>query len=258
LLGKGFKYEVLTWVGIVGGALTLFTTLSVTLEVARWAAVLVSRWKEWTHEFWLSALGWLGVHLPPEWTPALSFLLFWSLLAVNQAVKFISTSKLQTSEEKYRSKSFDFPSWRLFACVASMFILPFLFVVITPMTPLGELYRGEERVGQLGQIIVLVGFMICLVVPVLAFARLRLHAAVATCLMVIFLRIIIYKPNHSFIVVLTIEILFPILLVILLSIAPAKAVARRLIFLALGLLLLIALNELSKLGLDLSAPKLTG
>ena len=45
---------------------------------------------------------------------------------------------------------------------------------------------------------------------------------------------------------------------ILLSIAPAKALSRRLIFLALGLLLLIALNELSKLGLDVTAPKLQG
>jgi len=43
-----------------------------------------------------------------------------------------------------------------------------------------------------------------------------------------------------------------------LSVAPAKAVSRRLIFLALGLLLLIALNELSKLGLVLTAPKLQG
>jgi hypothetical protein len=43
---------------------------------------------------------------------------------------------------------------------------------------------------------------------------------------------------------------------ILLSVAPAKAISRRLIFLALGLLLLIALNELSKLGLDVTAPKL--
>jgi hypothetical protein len=45
---------------------------------------------------------------------------------------------------------------------------------------------------------------------------------------------------------------------ILLSVAPAKAVSRRLIFLALGLILLIALNELSKLGLDVTAPKLQG
>jgi ABC-type uncharacterized transport system permease subunit len=49
-----------------------------------------------------------------------------------------------------------------------------------------------------------------------------------------------------------------VLPLILLSVAPAKAVSRRLIFLALGLLLLIALNELSKLGLDLTAPKLQG
>jgi hypothetical protein len=49
-----------------------------------------------------------------------------------------------------------------------------------------------------------------------------------------------------------------ILPLILLSVAPAKAVSRRLIFLALGLLLLIALNELSKLGLDVTAPKLQG
>ena len=49
-----------------------------------------------------------------------------------------------------------------------------------------------------------------------------------------------------------------VLPLILLSVAPAKAVNRRLIFLALGLLLLIALNELSKLGLDVTAPKLQG
>jgi hypothetical protein len=49
-----------------------------------------------------------------------------------------------------------------------------------------------------------------------------------------------------------------VLPVILLSVAPAKAVSRRLIFLALGLLLLIALNELSKFGFDVTAPKSQG
>jgi hypothetical protein len=46
-----------------------------------------------------------------------------------------------------------------------------------------------------------------------------------------------------------------VLPLILLSVAPAKAVSRRLIFLAIGLILLIALNEVSKLGLDVTAPK---
>src|SRR4029077_20637932 len=49
LLGKGFKYELLTWVGIVGGALTLFGNLDTALKLADWAHVLVENWKEWTH-----------------------------------------------------------------------------------------------------------------------------------------------------------------------------------------------------------------
>jgi glycerol uptake facilitator-like aquaporin len=48
------------------------------------------------------------------------------------------------------------------------------------------------------------------------------------------------------------------LTLILLSVAPARDVGRRLLFLALGLFLLIVLNELSKLGLDVTAPKLQG
>jgi len=39
-----------------------------------------------------------------------------------------------------------------------------------------------------------------------------------------------------------------VLPLIVLSVAPAKAVSRRVLFLAIGLLLLIALNELSKLA----------
>src|SRR5262245_15726385 len=44
LLTKGFRYELLTWVGIVGGAITLFTTLSGVLKLADWARVLVQHW----------------------------------------------------------------------------------------------------------------------------------------------------------------------------------------------------------------------
>jgi hypothetical protein len=86
LLTKGAKYELLTWFGIVGGALTLFTNLSAVLKLANWARLVVQHWKEWTHAFWLWAFSWLGIHLPPEWTPILSFLLFCSLLTIKQAL----------------------------------------------------------------------------------------------------------------------------------------------------------------------------
>jgi hypothetical protein len=87
LLTKVFSSEILTWFGRVGGALTLFGSLDAVLKLADWARLLVQNWKEWTHGFWLWAFRWLGIHLPPEWTLVLSFLLFGSLLTIGQAVR---------------------------------------------------------------------------------------------------------------------------------------------------------------------------
>src|SRR5262249_13953251 len=253
LLTKGFKYEVLTWVGIVGGALTLFTNLGAVLKLADWARVLVQHWKEWTHAFWVWAFGWLGIHLPPEWTPVLSFLLFGSLLTIGQAIKFSNTIKNQPTKDKYQGKSFKLISWRTLLSVLCMFVLVILFILWGPDAP--GLYSST----------VALAFMIS---PVVLFARHRLHAAISASLMLTFFTIITsiplrgqpeyIEPSEIIVLVFITAGLVFILPVILLSVAPAKAVSRRLIFLALGLLLLIALNELSKLGLDLTAPKIQG
>ena len=106
LLTKGFRYELLTWFGIVGGALTLFGNLGSVLKLADWARVLVQHWKEWTHAFWVWAFGWLGIHLPPEWTPVLSFLLFGSLLTIGQAIKFNRTIKNQSTGDNIKVNHF--------------------------------------------------------------------------------------------------------------------------------------------------------
>src|SRR5262249_57166434 len=67
LLARGAKYEVLTWWGIIGGAVTLFSAYSAARTLAPWARKLVDHWKEWAHAFSGWAFGWLGIHLPPEW-----------------------------------------------------------------------------------------------------------------------------------------------------------------------------------------------
>jgi hypothetical protein len=111
-LTKGFKWELLSWWGIIGGALTLFTALSATIKLADWARVLVQHWKEWTHAFWVWAFGWLGLRLPPGWTPVLTFLLFWSLLTIGQAIKFSNIPILHSIADKYRSQSGRLISWQ--------------------------------------------------------------------------------------------------------------------------------------------------
>ena len=250
LLTKGFKYEVLTWLGIIGGALTLFTNIGATLQLARWARLLVQGWREWTHAFWLWAI---GLHMPPELTAILSFLLFWSLLTIGQAVKFHSTIKKQTIVDEYQGKSFQLISWRALFCIVLILVSTAFWL------PWGYYIVADLAVTILPPVIVLspiAMFTVPQVIILVLCARYKLHAAVAACLMAVFLTIITLN-SLTYVT----PVMFPIISippVILLSVAPAKAVSRRLIFLALGLLLLIALNELSKLGLDVTAPKLQG
>ena len=103
-----------------------------------------------------------------------------------------------------------------------------------------------------------------LIVPqviIVLFARHRLHAGISVFLLFIFAGTLVIVPGSEhpdFKVAVGFWLTACVLPVILLSAAPDKAVSRRLIFLALGLLLLIGLNELSKLGLDLTAPKVQG
>ena len=252
LLTKGFKYELLTWVGIVGGALTLFTNLGAVLKLADWARLLVQGWKEWTHTFWVWAFGWLGIHLGPGWTPVLSFLSFGSLLAIGQAIKF----NTQPIADKDQGNSFRLISWRTLLTVIAMFVMYELIDLWAD-----RYYSGDfDYYSALGVIAVTIS-------PIVLCARHRLHAAISVGLILTFFIILAFDPLRELgrpgnpdldvvgAITLVLICIFPL---ILLSVAPAKAVSRRLIFLAIGLLLLIALNELSKLGLDVTAPKLSG
>jgi hypothetical protein len=277
LLTRGFKYELLTWFGIVGGALTLFTNLGSVLKLADWVALLVHNWKGWTHTFWLWTFGWVGIHLPPGWPPILSFLSFWSLLAIGQAVKFTRAIKDQPGMDKYQGRSFRLLSWWPVLClVLTLIFVPIVAWILEAMWPLYYWFLDLlEHIGhdewQFNR-----PFRLIVVAPVFAwvlsifFAPLaiagiicarqhRLHAVVAVLLLAIFWDIITFDILvNSFHLTLIAAGMLWVLSVLLLSVAPAKAVSRRLIFLALGLLLLIALNELSTLGLDVTAPKLQG
>ncbi len=283
LLGKGFKYEVLTWVGIVGGALTLFTNLGAVLKLADWARILVEHWREWTHAFWVWVFGWLGIHLPPQWAPVLSFLLFGSLLTIGQAFQFNRMIKNQSIDEKRKSyDSVENPlvrltrgssqlSWglgRRVLMILGFMLLPISLALLSiasnnlltrlalRILPSSILETGMPYLERYGFVPLIILFMLISI-------RYELHAVLATCLMIIFWMIIttsqfIAIPSSNGFVSLTAVAMIAILPQILLSFAPARAISRRFIFMALGLILLIALNELSKLGLDLTAPKLQG
>ena len=248
LLTNMVKYEVLTWVGIVGGAVTLFGNLDTVLKLADWARVLVEHWKEWTHAFWVWAFGWLGIHLPPEWTPVLSFLLFGSFLTVGQALSFFMTSQPIVDKDRLRS----FYGQR----VSVYFVWMTLFIIAVSSFA----FKGPFE----NRLMFLVVFCIGPAVILVLCTKHKLYAALSMFLFTAFFVIITLNQfpsgfnENSLTVGMTALLLVWLLPPLLFFVAPAKAVARRLIFLALGLLLLIGMNELSKLGLDVTAPKVQG
>ena len=252
LLTKGFKYELLTWFGIVGGALTLFTATSTTLKVADWVRLLVASWKEWTHAFWLWAFGWVGIHLSPDWSLVLSYLSFGSLLTIGQAVKSLNTPINQSNPDKYYDRSFRLASRRTWFCLGLIALAYVILAnVATRLSPVvgSPVYALVTDVAFLGPQVLIV-----------LFARHKLHAAISVVLLLVFAVTLVIVPtgeesDFPVSVALAWGLTAIVLPVIILSVAPAKAVSRRLIFLAIGLVLLLALNELSKLGLDVTAPK---
>src|SRR5262249_49453873 len=75
-----FKYQVLTWIGIVGIAITLFANLNGVLDLADWSRELVAHWHEWNQMIW----GWVferfKITVPKEFIPTISFIVFTATL----------------------------------------------------------------------------------------------------------------------------------------------------------------------------------
>jgi TIR domain len=69
-----FKYNVLTWIGIVGSAITLFANLSGVLDLADWARELVEHWHEWTQMFWGWVFSLVKMRVPKPFVPIISFI----------------------------------------------------------------------------------------------------------------------------------------------------------------------------------------
>jgi hypothetical protein len=82
LITKNVQFQLLSWIGIIGGAITLFANLHTVLGLADWARVLVQRWHEITTAFWSFLLAWMGFKIPTEIVPLLSFLLFATILVI--------------------------------------------------------------------------------------------------------------------------------------------------------------------------------
>ena len=76
LVIANIRHATLTWIGIVGGAVNLFTNLRGLLDLASWARLLANYWREWIYAIWHRLFELLGIDLPEAWSVLLTFLAF--------------------------------------------------------------------------------------------------------------------------------------------------------------------------------------
>lgn len=92
-----FKYEALTWIGMLGSVISLFVSASVVLKLADGVRELVYNWKDWTQSFWRWLFSWISFKVPLDFVPILTFAAFAVLLVIGVNL----TSKI--AHEEYNS-----------------------------------------------------------------------------------------------------------------------------------------------------------
>jgi TIR domain len=98
------KYQILTWICIVGSAITLFANLNGVLDLADWARELVTHWHYWSQTFWRWSLSWIRIRVPPELVPMLTFMAFTLALSLGTNVVWRSGKGLAVPENTIRAR----------------------------------------------------------------------------------------------------------------------------------------------------------
>jgi len=254
LVTRAVRLQFLTWAGIVGGAITIFSSLRGLINLSDWARWIVTHWHEWTQAFWATALSWIGVHVHPSFVPALSFTVF--------IVMAVAGTVLRTKKPAFP----DGPSpvtpskARVLKSIAGRFGIyviwcaAFLGMVtvanvlgatprnmlellaVFPLVPVAVIIlASRDRPNCLALVTLLTVFWIVLaVVPLFPIARDTSEQEQLT---------LGWAAVFS-------ATLVPIGAIAIDLIAPVKSINQRLLFLATGALLLVALNMISRLGLD--------
>ena len=247
-----FKYQALTWIGIIGSAITVYAGLSAVSDLGYWARQLVDQWHVLTQIFWGWLFGWIGLKVPKELVPALSFTLFAAMLVVGVNLSARAGNRSSTLQIERPTRKFGvgvllfivtyvvglFAMIRIYpvgtrpvtALVLQFFVLPLTF-------PMGYLlYVGKERLWILIDSLLVMFMAACLlIVPLNEFVQ----AGAGTP----------YSVTETLAVGLSCTLLFPILWMAVIIFSPLGQLTRRLVFVVLGVLILVVLGEFSKLNL---------
>src|SRR5262245_19057512 len=99
------RLQLLTWAGIIGGSVTIFSNLRGFFNLADWARWIVTHWHEWTQTFWTAAISWIGIHIHRSFVPLLSFTAFLVMVVTGTILRTASRSFPDGPPKVMRSKT---------------------------------------------------------------------------------------------------------------------------------------------------------
>ena len=241
-----FKYQVLTWVGIVGTSITIFSNLEGILFLSDLAKKVIIHWHEWTQAFWGWVFSLIKVEVEREYVPFISFTVFIVILVVGVNLS-VRTGK--TPGESQNAT----PLWgkfRIFVLGVLLYLggLVLLIFVATAFAP-ANVYAQWALI-----------FIFTICVPTsyqLYFLKERMWFFIASLLFLVMVGCLLVAPivaqdtevGAFLLVDVFFVFVFQIFWMAVMLLSPLQQLTRRLGFAVVGVLTLLLLSEISKLNL---------
>jgi TIR domain len=262
-----FRYHILTWIGIIGTAITLFTTLKDALDLAGWARELVAHWQEWTQVFWGWVFSLFQVKIPREFVPIITFSAFTVVLVagVNISSSIGGQSVRSKNAISVTRRVYIFGGGLLIYLV-TMVIVAYAIDIVLSLIP--DEYTNISLINRME----VLALAIAQVVPIghlLYFLRERSWVLTASLLFLAMSVCLLFVPlffeassdastaaDES---ILSALALLQISWMTVIIFSPLQQLVRRLSFVVLGVITLVALSEISKVNLHqyLQPPKVS-
>ena len=176
---KVLRFQILTWIGIVGGTITLFSSLRSIFDLADWARRVVTHWHDWTSALWSHAFRWLGISISGRLVPLLSFSVFTLMLLIGTRLKIATERKTNQQiklPEDFRRSLPRLMKW----LVAYLICLCILYYVLPKYDPSAQIQLLFTRAALL--IAWITPYMLLII-----FSEDRLQVTITSVLLVIFI-----------------------------------------------------------------------
>ena len=243
---------ILSWGGIVGGAITVFSNLQTLLDLAGWARLLVANWSAWLNVGWSFLFARFNLHLVPSVRSQLTMCAAIIMMAIGS---FLSNRNRSNWSPGIHNIIRPNVGIAVAIFVTHAWFFSYYIAQVDAQTLPAWFWRYHSlALYGIYAIALLVGLLHWPMLPAiiataggLLFSEAFQSAAGA----------LQPDPQAEESVSVAIGTACSVIAgLIVLGLAPPIAFAKRVIFLLAGLIVLIGLNELSKLGLTVSPPPL--